>query len=256
MKGSTSDGQKLGFNRTFTALVGLLILFMVLTVVAFVYYTIQLGYNRDHVAIAADQRLTSQRIATFALESAAGNDAAFEQLRSLRDDFDRSLERLQRGDPASGMPAVPEDVATDLGRVEQAWANYRENINSIIDGQDAVRAVSGYFDVITESIPELMVLSDEVVESLIRANADPQQIYIASRQLMLAQRVQHSLTGVLEGGIAAASAADRFGRDAAEFGRVLEGMIRGFPALGIVQVQDPGSPDQAARGGHAVQHGE
>ncbi|WP_077277399.1 methyl-accepting chemotaxis protein [Thioalkalivibrio denitrificans] len=238
MKGTTTDGLKLGFNRTFTILVGLLILFMLATVVAFVYYTVQVGHNRDHVAIAADQRLTSQRIATFALESAAGNQAAFPQLRNLRDQFDRALQQLQAGDPATGLPAAPEDVVGDLDRVAAAWSEYRGNINSIIDGQDAVLAVSEYFEVITESIPELMALSDEVVESLVAANAAPEQIYIASRQLMLAQRVQHSLTGVLEGGIAAASAADRFGRDAAEFGRVLEGMIRGFPALGIVQVDD------------------
>ncbi len=238
MKGTTSDGLKLGFNRTFTILVGLLILFMLATVVAFVYYTVQVGHNRDQVAIAADQRLTSQRIATFALESAAGNQAAFLQLRNLRDQFDRALQQLQTGDPATGLPAAPEDVAGELDRVAAAWAEYRGNLNSIIDGQDAVLAVSEYFEVITESIPELMALSDEVVESLVAANAEPQQIYIASRQLMLAQRVRHSLTGVLEGGIAAASAADRFGRDAAEFGRVLEGMIRGFPALGIAQVED------------------
>jgi twitching motility protein PilJ len=240
MKGSSSDGgQKLGFNRTFTILVGLLLIFMLLTVVAFVYYTIQMGHNRDQVSIASEQRLTSQRIATFALESAAGNATAFVRLRALRDEFDHSLARLQQGDPAAGLPAVPEEIADELAAVEQAWADYRRNLESIIGGEEAVLAVSQYFEVINESIPELTVLSDDVVQSLIEAGADPRQVYIASRQLMLAQRVQNNLTGVLEGGIAAASAADRFGRDAAEFGRVLEGMIRGFPALGIVQVADP-----------------
>jgi twitching motility protein PilJ len=240
MKGSSSDGgQKLGFNRTFTILVGLLLIFMLLTVVTFVYYTIQMGHNRDHVSIASEQRLTSQRIATFALESAAGNATAFVRLRALRDEFDRSLQRLQQGDPAAGLPPVPEEIAAELAAVQGAWADYRLNLNSIIGGEEAVLAVSQYFEVINESIPELTVLSDDVVQSLIEAGADPRQVYIASRQLMLAQRVQNNLTGVLEGGIAAASAADRFGRDAAEFGRVLEGMIRGFPALGIVQVADP-----------------
>jgi twitching motility protein PilJ len=240
MKGSSSDGgQKLGFNRTFTVLVGLLLLFMLLTVVAFVYYTIQVGHNRDQASIASEQRLTSQRIATFALESAGGNPAAFVQLRLLRDEFDRSLARLQQGDPATGMPAVPEEIADELAAVGQAWANYRRNLNSIIGGEEAVLAVAQYHEVINESIPELTVLSDDVVQSLIEASADGRQVYIASRQLMLAQRVQNNLTGVLEGGVTAASAADRFGRDAAEFGRVLEGMIRGFPALGIAQVADP-----------------
>ncbi|ACL73974.1 putative methyl-accepting chemotaxis sensory transducer [Thioalkalivibrio sulfidiphilus HL-EbGr7] len=240
MKGSSSDsGLKLGINRTFAILGGLLIVFMLLTVVAFVYYTVQLAQNRSHVAEAAEQRLTSQRIATFALESAAGNDAAFTQLQQLRDEFDRSLSALQAGNPLTGVPAVPEEIASELAAVETAWAVYRANIDSIIGGREAVLATSEYFNVINESIPELIVLSDDVVQSLIAARAEPRQIYIATRQMMLAQRVQNNLVGVLEGGITAASAADRFGRDAAEFGRVLEGMVRGFPALGIVQVQDP-----------------
>ncbi|MFW5454563.1 methyl-accepting chemotaxis protein [Thioalkalivibrio sulfidiphilus] len=240
MKGSSSDsGLKLGINRTFAILGGLLIIFMLLTVVAFVYYTVQLAQNRSHVAEAAEQRLTSQRIATFALESAAGNDAAFTQLQQLRDEFDRSLSALQAGNPRTGVPAVPEEIASELAAVETAWAVYRANIDSIIGGREAVLATSEYFNVINESIPELIVLSDDVVQSLIAARAEPRQIYIATRQMMLAQRVQNNLVGVLEGGITAASAADRFGRDAAEFGRVLEGMVRGFPALGIVQVQDP-----------------
>jgi len=239
MKGSSSDGGlKLGFNRSFTIMGGLLIIFMLLTVVAFVYYTLQLGHNRDQVAAAAEQRLTSQRIATLALESAAGNDAAFGQLRELRDEFDRSLSALQVGDPQTGTPAVPVEVSTELGAVESAWNNYRGNLNNIIDGREAVLATAEYVDVISDSLPELMVLSDDVVQSLIEAGVDNRQVYVATRQMMLAQRVQNNLIEVLEGGIAAASAADRFGRDAAEFGRVLEGMVRGFPALGIQAVED------------------
>ncbi|MFN2348238.1 MAG: methyl-accepting chemotaxis protein [Thioalkalivibrio sp.] len=239
MKGSSSDGGlKLGFNRSFTIMGGLLIIFMLLTVVAFVYYTLQLGHNRDQVAAAAEQRLTSQRIATFALESAAGNDAAFGQLRELRDEFDRSLGALQTGNPETGTPAVPVEVSTELGAVESVWNNYRGNLNNIINGRDAVLATAEYVDVISDSLPELMVLSDDVVQSLIEAGVENRQVYVATRQMMLAQRVQNNLIEVLEGGIAAASAADRFGRDAAEFGRVLEGMVRGFPALGIQAVED------------------
>ncbi|RMG56689.1 MAG: methyl-accepting chemotaxis protein, partial [Gammaproteobacteria bacterium] len=41
-----------------------------------------------------------------------------------------------------------------------------------------------------------------------------------------------------------ATAADRFGRDAALFGRVLEGMIRGYPALNIKKVPYPEARDK------------
>ena len=50
---------------------------------------------------------------------------------------------------------------------------------------------------------------------------------MASRQLMLTQRIENNMNRVLAGGEGAAAAADRFGRDAARFGSVLEGMLKG-----------------------------
>jgi twitching motility protein PilJ len=55
---------------------------------------------------------------------------------------------------------------------------------------------------------------------------------------MLSQRIKNNLNQVLAGGEAAAAAADRFGRDAALFGRVLEGLLKGSEGLNIDKVTD------------------
>ena len=56
--------------------------------------------------------------------------------------------------------------------------------------------------------------------------------------MMLSQRIKNNLNQVLAGGETAAAAADRFGRDAALFGRVLEGLLKGSTSLRIEQVTD------------------
>lgn len=83
-----------------------------------------------------------------------------------------------------------------------------------------------------------MTFSDEVVDVLIKKNGTKRQIYLASRQMMLSQRIKNNLDQVLAGGETAAAAADRFGRDASLFGRVLEGMLKGSKSLRIAKVTD------------------
>jgi twitching motility protein PilJ len=56
---------------------------------------------------------------------------------------------------------------------------------------------------------------------------------------LLAERILGAVNTVLSGDETAVQAADAFGRDANQFGRVLNGMINGNPAMKIAQVEDP-----------------
>ena len=94
------------------------------------------------------------------------------------------------------------------------------------------------YTVIDSFIPQLLTFSDEVVGVLMKKDASSRQIYLASRQMMLSQRIKNNLNQVLAGGEEAAAAADRFGRDAALFGRVLEGLLKGSSSLRIDKVTD------------------
>jgi twitching motility protein PilJ len=246
MKGPAKDSTKGSGAKSLVVLIALLVVSLLITISAFVYTQIQSGYDQQYIAKAADQRLLSQRMATYSIEAAAGDSESFLQLRELRDRFARLLTDLREGDPAAGLPAVPADEALQapLAAVEENWGKFSEHVVTIVEGQQAIVDVSEYVGIVNEFIPQLLAYSDEVVSSLVEAGASRQQIYIATRQLMLTQRIENNLNRVLAGGEGAATAADRFGRDAALFGRVLEGMIRGYPALQIERVTDPTARDK------------
>jgi twitching motility protein PilJ len=222
----------------------LLVLFILVMIGSFVYTTIQGNYDKEFIALSAEQRLLSQRIATSALEAAGGKEESFVSLKKFRDDFDRSLEKIQAGNPETGLPASPAAVSVEVEQLAGDWKTYRKYINAILAGQEPISEVGEYVSYINDFIPQLLAFSDEVVGILVKSNAAPQQVYIASRQLMLTQRIENNLNRVLAGGEGAATAADRFGRDAALFGRVLEGMIRGYPSLNIKQVTNPEAVDK------------
>jgi len=84
----------------------------------------------------------------------------------------------------------------------------------------------------------LMVISDAVVDALVAADAPLQQIRVASRQLMLLQRIAANLRRLTEPDAGLLVAVDRLGRDAVVFGDVNTGLLNGNPELGIERVED------------------
>jgi twitching motility protein PilJ len=211
------------------------------------YAATQQSYQQQYLETVSEQKLLSQRLATFALEAAAGKETAFVQLEKYRNNFDHTLQVFSVGNPAKQLPPLPGSLVPGLNNVKAVWegggtgivdSGYRENISRILDGKVAISEVGEFVLVIQEFIPQLLSFSEEVVDLLVERNATPHQIFMASRQLMLTQRIENNMNRVLAGGEGAAAAADRFGRDAARFGSVLEGMLKGSKALRIQQIND------------------
>lgn len=211
------------------------------------YADTQQSNQQQYLEIVSEQKLLSQRLATLSLESAAGRETAFAQLLSFRDRFDETVHIFENGNLRTGLPALPVSTGEQLSTVKNVWLgedgesgpnSYRGNINSILEGKLAISEVGEFVLVIQEFIPQLLSFSEQVVDLLVERNAPPRQVFMASRQLMLTQRIENNMNRVLTGGEGAAAAADRFGRDAARFGSVLEGMLKGSSALRIEKIDD------------------
>ena len=89
-------------NKTIPVLVVLLILSIVSGSSAIVYITIQTDYEKQYLRAAKEQQLLSQRLATHALEAAAGKKSAFLQLKRQRDAFDALMTKITHGDKETG----------------------------------------------------------------------------------------------------------------------------------------------------------
>ncbi len=227
---------------------GVLLLLSIVTMAGSLFYAAtQQGYQQQYLELISEQKLLSQRLATLSLESASGKEAAFAQLEQSRDRYDETLKIFKKGNPKTGLPAIPKAARSQYNAVTELWygdnadfagSSYRGNISNILDGKLAISEVGEFVLVIQEFIPQLLSFSEEVVDLLVERKAKPHQIFMASRQLMLTQRIENNMNRVLFGGDGAASAADRFGRDAARFGAVLEAMLKGSKALRIKKTQD------------------
>lgn len=207
------------------------------TVLNFVLLAIYAGTAQQNITDASELRVVSQQIAKNALEAAAGNAEAFELLASARSSFQESWDQVKDADV---------DDAAVIAELTSQWDEVRSSVDVILLGEDTVLDLHEVADTLAQTVPALQAEYDGVVEILVDTGAEPEQIAFAQRQSLLAERIVRSIDKVLAGGEGAVQAADSFGRDASQFGRVLNGMIEGDDALGISQIDDPDALDYLA----------
>ncbi len=192
----------------------------------------------QYLGLTTDIQVRAQQLAKAAGEAAVGNFDAFDELRETRDIINDAIRQLRQGDPASALPPSPPQVNAPLSTLEELWARINEDSNRILDRTDLVIELADSAGDFSTNIPQLQAQSDEVVRRMIETGAPTVQIYVAGRQLALADRMLRRVNEILAGGTGAITAADAFSRDAALFNRVLEGLINGDEGLNLSPVRN------------------
>ncbi|MGP4845319.1 methyl-accepting chemotaxis protein [Marinobacter sp. 1Y8] len=231
--GRFNAGQ--GANKLVATLILALIALTVLLVAVLFIVNRDSQHDQEYIAHASELRVLSQEIAKNASEAAGGTPEAFDELQRSRDEFAVLWGYVIEGNDETGLP--PSDLAADSG-VEANWNTVRDRADTIISTRDAVLGLHEVALTLNENIPQLQVEYDDIVQILLDNGAPAEQVALAQRQSLLAERIVRSVNNVLSGDEDAVIAADRFGRDAALFGRVLAGQKDGNVAMGITKVQD------------------
>ncbi|MES9852600.1 MAG: methyl-accepting chemotaxis protein [Candidatus Thiodiazotropha sp. L084R] len=238
MKGKRVGGT-LPSNKVITTLAVLVLVCLILALVTFMHTTQRESYDEQYLIRAAEQQVLSQRIAKYALSAARGELESFKPLQKSRDRFENIMWELKNGGGAtSDLPGSPDEVKTELSELENKWLALRSNIDEILKAQENILAIDEFSAIISEFVPQLQELSEELAEVLINSNAPRRQVYIATEQEMLIQRINSNVNQVLAGGQKTAAAIDQFSRDADLFGRILEGLRSGDKEMGVAQVKD------------------
>ncbi|GIZ10921.1 protein PilJ [Pseudomonas sp. NCCP-436] len=220
------------------ALFVVLIVSIVLLFANFAYINTQSNYDTEYISHSGELRVLSQRIAKNATEAAAGTAEAFSLLRDARNDFQRRWGFLTDGDASTGLPPAPDSVQAQMAMVQKDWDSLRQNTDAILASEQTVLSLHQVASTLAETIPQLQVEYEEVVDILLESGAPAAQVSVAQRQSLLAERILGSVNKVLAGDEDSVQAADMFGRDASLFGRVLAAMLEGNAAMEISQVTD------------------
>ncbi|MCB1627178.1 MAG: methyl-accepting chemotaxis protein [Xanthomonadales bacterium] len=218
-----------------TILVALFIGALVVFAANFVQQVVRSTQDQRATALAADIQVKSQQLAKYAAEAAGGRIEAFDELRQTQSLIATNLEQLSSGDPTTDVPPISAnpEVEPALTQVVSTWTEIAAASSNILAKEDIVLEMTDIQSQFEQRVPLLQARSDEIVKVLAERGAPGDQIYIAGRQVTLADRLLRRLGEIMQGDT---TAADGFNRDAAIFGRVLDGLQNGNAELGIRQI--------------------
>ncbi|WP_158893611.1 MULTISPECIES: methyl-accepting chemotaxis protein [unclassified Pseudomonas] len=216
-----------------------LIVAIVLLFANFAYLGTQTNYDNQYQGQATELRILSQQLAKSASEAATGKAEAFKDLRQARAEFERRLNILRSGDPQTGLPPSPAILGPRLDTLQSQWESQRKQVDTMLGSEQTVLSLHQLSGALADTIPQLQVENEEIVDILIERGAPASQVVVAQRQALLAERILGAINKILTGDEAAVQAADSFGRDASLFGRVLKAMREGNASMGIAKITDP-----------------
>ena len=185
----------------------------------------QTATDQSRIADVSEQLVLSQQMAKYALAAITGDTNSFEKMGKSRDTFSSILDK-QMADYGDGSGASASLESAALVTLDNRWHGFRYNINAVLDGQFLIMAMAESTTLMSEVMPQLMEHTQDVVDILVKQGATSRQVKLAANQAVLGQRIVNSLNDVMTGN-ETESAAIMFAADTKEFGRVLDGFMRG-----------------------------
>jgi len=199
----------------------------------FVEVSNQVEIGQARFADASEQMVLSQSLAKYALAATTGDTDAFAELEKSRDRFTEIINaQMTDFGEASGKTGTPEFHA--LIDLDNRWRGFRYNINEVLEGQFLIMAITEATSLMNEAMPQLMEHTQGIADTLVKNGASARQVRLASQQAVLVQRIVNSLNSVISGD-RVKSAAEQFGKDTREFGKVLDGFMRGTGGIDALQ---------------------
>jgi twitching motility protein PilJ len=234
----TGAGGKLSSNKVITILAALVLVSLILALLTFLHTNRRAFYDERYLIRAAETQVLAQRLGKIVQSAARGELEAFKPLQSARDRYETIVWELKNGSKAEHLPASPDEVVKPLRDLENAWLELRQYLDEVLGARESILAINNFSGLISEIVPQLQEMSEELVEILVNINAPRDQISIAAEQEMLLQRIQLNVNQVLTGGQETATAIGQVSRDAKRFGWILAGLLEGDEQLGMKRVTD------------------
>jgi twitching motility protein PilJ len=192
-------------------------------------------------AKAFEVQVLAQHIATRSREALAGRAEAFDELKADRDTVEQAIRDLNEGNINAGFPSFRGNQGLDepLKNLAGRWVPIRKSVDALLSRKDLILSMNqSVTDFVAHSVP-LVLRLDEFITQLRQRDAPGNQIYQASRQLILIEQMRRWVSEFQRGNDQAPDFAESPGRNILLFSHVLDGYRNGAPDINLRALTDP-----------------
>lgn len=153
------------------------------------------------------------------------------------------IRRLRRQYTTGGLPAASVMPGPEMRKVLEDWDRTHKHAATLLAKERVLKGTQRLVDMLDRTADTLLAQSETIVQALVKQGVADRQVYFASRQITLIQRISRDLHELLRPagwGTAFTSSPSYTAivNDAAVFEHTLEAMLRGDARLGIAPVND------------------
>lgn len=218
----------LATNRLLTAILAGLMVVLVVALFMVGWVNTQNLYDAEFFENTGELRVLSQEIAKNSGEAAAGDESAFSLLQRAEAEFEIRWNYVLQGNAVTGLPSLAQHApSVGINDLANVWIRTQDNTNLILNLRGTVTSLHQIADTLETSMPQVQVDFAQVVDVMVADDVDPQQVRIAQRQVLIAERILRSVNTILTGTESAMLAAESFERDVITFNEVLDGLLFG-----------------------------
>ena len=145
---------------------------------------------------------------------------------------------LRNGAPSLNLPQVPADVNYEISELIQTWDRMSENTSGITSRETMMNDLAVASTSFQNIIPDIQAGMDRVVRQLIESGATNPQVFAASRQLVLADRMLRHESELRKGGSNAVKAAEELNNEVTLFDQQHNALLRGSSRMGVTPVRN------------------
>lgn len=218
-----------GEGSNLSMIAGVFVIVIIAMMVMFSYTDLRYQRNNQLYKDIHQQQMIAGQLG-MDIEDIANNrlKPGIDALRTHTSRFEQLLREIRTGVTGKGISSRT-GLTPALQTVDVVWQDYRADISIILNGEHSLSKLTGLLVNISLSIPEIVSLSEEVARDLVKNGANARDIYNATRQLVLIQRIEKGVNDISRSGMIGDETRSRIyssiGRDSAIFEQTLQAML-------------------------------
>jgi twitching motility protein PilJ len=162
---------------------------------------------------------------------------AFVDLQNHRNKYEQLLEKVFDGNQRN-LSVVPAPLRSNMEKISQNWIDYDKSISNILNSRQSIYALKEAIEKLESVTEKLVSYGDEILTILVKKNVNSQQLNIATRQLIIIQRIKSQLGQILYFNNFKINSIKDLAQDMEHLGVLVKGLSEGDSVLNIRKLTD------------------